>query len=783
MANEGAPIYRMGGAAAKGARAGQSVRASWRAWAMALAWYVATVLILAIPALTIHPYPTRVGEESKLDVKAPYEFTITDTDKTRQELDKIWETLDHVWIHDDEMSSRALQRLDGFMSLLRKENPNAPEKLRAFVQKLDDQLGITIDMTAANQFQPSRLRSLRPPLNLDRVQRDLSGVINALFQSYPNIVFGEDKVNFQAHLGTGRIKIANKRGQPLPVPKAGEVLAWPLEVRETLSGMQLPNVFGGPGYAELRQASLELLMSLLGPTLSYDASGFDRRYEQRFREREQNPVTRTYKTDDPIVKKGERLSQLQADTLARLNEITRNTMAVKIVGIVLVTAIFYLAIGFYLVRFRRDVVLNASMVTLHVLPPLMAIALGQTMTRMNMSENTVTLWFPAALVGLLSSILMSPQVAFVLTLAASCLFGIVNNQDLSFLVFALFGGFAAVFASRRLRARGEVLLVGVQVGLVNVITLVILRMLKVMQLADAPSLMAAFLSGIACAFGTLVLLVLFERTFGIITDLRLLELTGLRNPLIAQFEEKAPGSYQHVLNVVKLAEAAAQAIGANYLLVRAGAYFHDIGKMIKPKYFSENQVTLDDKRAHSRLSPYMSVLIIKNHVKEGIQLARDFHLPSKVIDFIPQHHGSGLIRYFYTEAMKRYAESGAVDEPREEDFRYPGPKPQSIEAAVVMLADSVEAVAASKFTGGQVSEGELRKLVQTAITDKFDDGQFDECDLTMRHLHLIRESFVKTLLGRYHFRVAYPTMPPKRDAAPRETREPAIAIAGPGGPA
>jgi putative nucleotidyltransferase with HDIG domain len=351
------------------------------------------------------------------------------------------------------------------------------------------------------------------------------------------------------------------------------------------------------------------------------------------------------------------------------------------------------------------------------------------------------------------------------------------------LIFTMFGGFAAVFASRRVRARGEVLLVGLQVGLVNVMTLIVLRMLK-LNLADFPSLLGALLSGIAAAFGTLVLLVLFERMFGIITDLRLLELTGLRNPLIAQFEEKSPGSYQHVLNVVKLAEAAAQAIGANYLLTRAGAYFHDIGKMIKPKYFSENQVTLDDKKAHSRLSPYMSVLIIKNHVKEGVELARRFHLPKKVVDFIPQHHGTGLIRYFYSEAMKRYAESGAVDEPREEDFRYPGPKPQSIEAAVVMLADSVDAVASSKFTGGQVSEGELRKLVQTTITEKFDDGQFDECDLTMRHLHLIRESFVKTLMGRFHFRVAYPALPPKREvaAAPRvDAREPAIAIAGPTG--
>src|SRR5206468_1556826 len=132
-------------------------------------------------------------------------------------------------------------------------------------------------------------------------------------------------------------------------------------------------------------------------------------------------------------------------------------------------------------------------------------------------------------------------------------------------------------------------------------------------------------------------------------------------PLIIQLEEKAPGSYQHVLSVTKLAEAAANAIGANYLLVRAGALFHDIGKMVKPKYFSENQVTMEDKRAHTRLSPYMSVLIIKNHVKEGIELGREYGLPQKIIDFIPQHHGTGLIRFFYAAALKRYEESATAN--------------------------------------------------------------------------------------------------------------------------
>lgn len=275
-----------------------------------------------------------------------------------------------------------------------------------------------------------------------------------------------------------------------------------------------------------------------------------------------------------------------------------------------------------------------------------------------------------------------------------------------------------------------------------------------------------------------MLLASFERLFGIVTDLRLLELTGLKHPLLRRLEREAPGTYQHVLNVTKLAEAAAEAIGANYLLVRAGAYFHDVGKVIKPKYYSENQVNLDDKKAHSKLSPYMSVLIIKNHVKEGVEMARKASLPQKIIDFIPQHHGTGLIRYFYGEALRRYEESETMDPVHEEDFRYPGPKPQSIESAIVLLADSVEAIAASKFTGGQVNANEIRKTVQEAISEKFNDGQFDECELTMRQLYEIREAFARTLMARYHFRVAYPALP-KRETTPAPVLPGSISVAGP----
>ncbi|NQU45415.1 HDIG domain-containing protein, partial [bacterium] len=178
-------------------------------------------------------------------------------------------------------------------------------------------------------------------------------------------------------------------------------------------------------------------------------------------------------------------------------------------------------------------------------------------------------------------------------------------------------------------------------------------------------------------------------------------------------------------------------MGANYLLVRAGAYYHDIGKTLKPNYFGENQISLDEKSLHSKISPYMSAMIIKNHVKAGIELARQHRLPERVIEFIPQHHGTTKISFFYNEAVKRWENSQSTDPVREEDFRYPGPKPQNMETAIVMLSDAVEATVTSRFTSLSINEDELLMTVKKCIRDRFNDGQFDECDLTLRALHAI----------------------------------------------
>lgn len=247
------------------------------------------------------------------------------------------------------------------------------------------------------------------------------------------------------------------------------------------------------------------------------------------------------------------------------------------------------------------------------------------------------------------------------------------------------------------------------------------------------------------------LLPLVEKIFGVQTDLSLLELGDASHPLLRRLAQRAPGTYNHSINVASIAEAAADEIGANGLLVRVGAYFHDIGKMFKPEYFIENQSA--GVNQHDSLQPAMSTLVIIAHVKDGADLARSHHLPEPIIDFISQHHGTTLVEYFYREAARRSEEDPNGESVSDKDFRYPGPKPQTLEAAVMMLADTVESASRTLV---DPTPSRIQGLVDSIAQKKMGDGQFDECGLTFKQLDRIRRSLVKSLTAIYHARVKYP---------------------------
>jgi putative nucleotidyltransferase with HDIG domain len=272
-------------------------------------------------------------------------------------------------------------------------------------------------------------------------------------------------------------------------------------------------------------------------------------------------------------------------------------------------------------------------------------------------------------------------------------------------------------------------------------------------------------AGLAVGFVVLGILPFVEKAFKITTAMTILELADASQPLLARLAIEAPGTYNHSLQVATLAEAAAESIGGNSLLCRVAAYYHDVGKINKADYFIENQ--LDGRNRHINLSPSVSLLIIIGHVKDGIELAKEYNLPSAILPFIQQHHGTTLIEYFYHRACNQQdKEAEGPSCVQETQYRYPGPQPKSREIAILMICDAVESAVRAM---PEPNASRIEALVHELAMKRLHDGQFDECDLTFRELEQIERALTKTLLGIYHGRIAYPasTTPVPNNATPR----------------
>ncbi len=353
---------------------------------------------------------------------------------------------------------------------------------------------------------------------------------------------------------------------------------------------------------------------------------------------------------------------------------------------------------------------------------------------------------PFCVLALLSVMLFNDLVvAFMLTVAGAVTAAAINGNDLYMGMLFLISGIAAALLVNGARRRNAVIRAGVIVGFLQVLIGIILVNFR---FVDPKQYLILFSNGIICSIIVLGILPVFEMLFHTVTNISLLEMADFNHPLLHRLMLEAPGTYHHSLIVGNLSEAACGAIGANSLLGRIGAYYHDVGKLTKPEYFSENQDLAANK--HDTLSPTISKLVIMNHIKEGIELARQYHLNSRIIDFVQSHHGTSLVYYFYRRALERVEDTQEVPE---EGFRYPGPKPKTKEIAVVLLADSVEAATRSMKSP---SPDGIRDLVHKIINNKFIDGQLDDCDLTLKDLERIAQVFIHVLSGIYHTRITYP---------------------------
>ena len=342
---------------------------------------------------------------------------------------------------------------------------------------------------------------------------------------------------------------------------------------------------------------------------------------------------------------------------------------------------------------------------------------------------------------------------FYAALASLVFYAIDGAATIELMLIMLAGSLTCCFSLKEIRTRMKVIEVATLATVVVfgvTLCLGILRRRQVMPLFET----AGWAGGITIVVGVVIqgFLPLIERVFGIATSMTLMDYSDANQPLLRKLAMDAPGTFSHSLLIGSIAEGAAEAIGANGLLCRVGAYYHDIGKINKPPYFAENE--LGSASRHGQLSPAMSQLVIVGHVKDGVEIAKEFGLPGVLRQFIETHHGTTLIEYFYHEARKK---QGAGEAPvSETEFRYPGPKPRTREAAIVMLVDTVESAVRSMT---ELTSTRIEVIVHNMAMKRLQDGQFDECDLTLRELSTIEASMSKSLAAHYHGRIAYPKSP------------------------
>ncbi len=420
-------------------------------------------------------------------------------------------------------------------------------------------------------------------------------------------------------------------------------------------------------------------------------------------------------------------------------------------GIVLHVMLLLGIYGFYLYVFRKKIFYNDGKLAIIAMLLLMESYVAYLSLQLDLNlPLQYLIVVPAA--SMLLTIIFDSRVGFYGTVTIAFMIAAIRGNDYSIAIISFVAGTLGSYTVRDIRHRTQIFrsVIFVFLGYALSITALSIERFETLP-TTLTALTFAFANSVISTVLTYGLLLLFERVFGVTTDLTLQELSNFNHPLLRELSEKAPGTFHHSVTIGTLAESAAEAIGANAILARVGSYYHDIGKMQKPEYFMENLAGSPNK--HNRLKPRMSALIIAAHVKEGIELGRERGLPKVILDFIPQHHGTTRISYFFDKALKQAVKRPPKGSINEADYRYPGPKPQTKETGIVMLADSVEATTRALE---ELTPHKLELTIDTTIKKRFLEGQLDECELTLRDLSNIREAFLKILLGVHHQRIQYP---------------------------
>ncbi|MEN0057498.1 MAG: HDIG domain-containing metalloprotein [Bdellovibrio sp.] len=709
------------------------------------------------------PYNFNVGDVAKFDVVSPIGFEMTDEVTTEEKRLKSEYSVPVVYDFDTSVFERvSVNLIHSFRSMrgYYRETAwpsNAADyraKVKDFFQykkQFEKELGVVV-----SDFMFEWLIDLKFNPRIEAVViRNLEVWYDRKIAEAPDRFIPASQVNV-----LGRVVHKNNLGKEFPISRDGIVDLQAPENFEFDSKKDL-NRFSESDQANL----LYFARSLLVPNLTLN--------KQETASRRQAardaviPVTMTIKKNQTIIAQGSVIQPFQMAVIKQIENIREDKRKdIMALSMALMLSVAILVFFSYLKRFT----MNKVRIEFKDISVMMLIAFGVVfftkiylfVTDASFGSKLGHILPPAIflfaapvaagpmLVGLLVTY---GEIVWLFTAFLSVCLGIMVDYNFSFMIVSLVGGIAAARGVYNCKTRNDLYFAGVRTGLVNALMIAfILTMTKFDQEGGMKevllSIPAGFIGGIFSALVAMMFIPLLESLFNYTTDVKLLELSNLNHPLLKDMIVKAPGTYHHSMMVGSMVEAAAEEIGANPLLGKVMCYYHDIGKMEHANYFIENQKP--GHNPHDQISPFMSKTLLIAHVKDGVELGIAHKLGKPIIDGILQHHGTTLISYFYNKALELQKDGAEISD---QDFRYPGPKPQFREAALCMLADSIEAAARSL---DEPTPTRLQNIVKNIIQRKFSDGQLDECNLTLKDISKVEAAFVRILLGIYHQRIDYP---------------------------
>ena len=737
----------------------------WQDWGARVGLLLALSLLLALILAPRISEPQRkypVGDVARENVKAIGEFLVEDVETTAKKRQELMTQVPPVFDLQEQLGEEAQQRFQKAMDYMRRISQEAvapPPEGRAVAAKGKAKTTAPYKVLLEHKPEFDRILGVtipKPTFHL-LAKADFSPYLEAMVSQVLAQFFKQGVVSSHTLLKPDPREILVRR-----LPSRQEVVERPpFTFIELDEGRKSAAGYCRDVAVEVSPADrwlvCDLTQFLLVPNVSPNWAETHERQQARLHELK--PVYFKVKRGEMLVREGERITPLHLVKLEAQSKIYPRSRGVLIfLGLFLSLAVL-LGVSYQLARITlrrfsnrwRDLIFISVLLLASTVMNKGLLVLGDNVSRtLPLVGHNLVYILPLGLAAILAAIFLGLETGVGVACLGATFAALAVDNPFPLFIYFVIAGLMGVWGVKSCRRRSALIQTGLIISLANMVLVATFKLLEFpftgndLLIAEAFALGGGLLTGILA----LGLTPIMESLFSYSSNIRLLELLNLDQPVLKELMLIAPGTYHHSMVVGQMVEAAAETIGANPMLAKAAAFYHDIGKIKKPAYFVENQQGGDNK--HEKLAPSMSSLILISHVKDGVDLARKHRLGESLADIIRQHHGTNLINYFFHKAKTQAAKPNQV---KMEDYRYPGPRPQTKEAGLVLLADQVEA---ASRTLTDPTPARIQGMVQKMINNVFADGQLDECELTLKDLHHIARSFNKILSGIFHQRIQYP---------------------------